>query len=88
MARIKSQLRYGQWPDSPASTHYHAGLTVAAKRLAESALEELNRFGVAATLDDQGRARFRSTRALPPAARRIVETHADLIEAYLSERNF
>jgi hypothetical protein len=54
--------------------------------LAESALEELGGFGVVATLDDEGKARFRSTKPLPPAAMRMVETHADLIEAYLIDR--
>jgi hypothetical protein len=86
MSRIKSQLRYGQWPDSPTPAHHHVGLTVAARRLAESALEELGRFGVV-SLDDEGKARLRSIKPLPPTAMRTFETHADLIEAYLSERN-
>jgi hypothetical protein len=87
MSRIKSQLRYGLWPESKERAHHHVGLTMAARRFAESALEELRRLGVAATLDDEGRARFRATRVLPSAARRIVETHGDVIETYLSERN-
>ena len=55
----------------------------AARRLAAAALEELNTFGVAVTLE-AGRARFRSIKPLPPAAKRIVETHGDLIETYLT----
>jgi hypothetical protein len=72
MARIKSQLRFGLWPESKEREHHHMGLTVAARRLAESALEELGQLGVAVTLDDEGRARFRAIRDLPPAAKRIV----------------
>ena len=44
--RTKSQLRYGQWPDSPMPAHHSTGLTFAARRLAEAALEELARHGV------------------------------------------
>jgi hypothetical protein len=86
MSRIKSQLRFGLWPDSPAPAHHHVGLSVPARCLAESALEELGRFGVVATLDDEGKARFHSTKPLPPAAMRTFETHGDLIEAYLREK--
>ena len=86
MARIKSQLRFGLWPESKEREHHHVGLTVAARRLAELALEELGRFGVV-SLDDEGKARLRSIKPLPPTAMRTFETHADLIEAYLSERN-
>jgi hypothetical protein len=54
MGRTRSQLRFGvgMWPDSPTSAHHPAGLTVATRRLAETALEELGRLGVAVTLDD------------------------------------
>ena len=86
MSKTRSQLRFGLWPDSPAPAHHPAGLTVAARRLAESTLEELGRFGVAATLDAEGKARFRSIKPLPPAAMRTFETHSDLIEAYLIDR--
>ena len=41
--KIKSQLRFGMWPDSPAPVHHPAGLTVAAKRLAEATDNELRR---------------------------------------------
>ena len=85
MSKTKSQLRYGQWPDSPASAHHPAGLTVAAQRLAATALAELNRLGVTVELDNAGRARFRSVRVPPPAARLAIERHGDLIEAYLRE---
>ena len=63
--------------------HQPAGLTVAARRLAEAALEELGRFGVVARLDKTGRAHFRATRVLPPAAKLAIERHGDLIEAYV-----
>ena len=62
--RTRSQLRFGQWPDSPTAAHHPVGLTVAARRLAEAALEELGRFGVVVTLDEEGRARFRATMAM------------------------
>jgi hypothetical protein len=84
--KIKSQLRFGQWPDGPAPAHHPAGLTVAARHLAETALEDLGRLGVVVKLDQAGKAHFRATRALPPAAKLAVERHGDLIEAYLSER--
>jgi hypothetical protein len=86
MSKTKSQLRYGQWPDSPAPAHHPVGLTVAARRLAEAALEELGRFGVAVTLDKTGRAHFRPTYSPSRAARLAIERHGDLIEAYLIER--
>ena len=86
MGRIKSKLRFGQWPDSPASAHHPAGLTVAARRLAEAALEELDRFGVVVTLDETGRAHFRAAGIAPRDARLAIERHCDLIEAYLIER--
>ena len=38
MGRIKSQLRSGMWPDSKALASHHIGLTIAARRLAESTL--------------------------------------------------
>ena len=83
MGKVKAQLHYGYWPDGSAPMNYPAELTVAARRLAEAALEELGRFGVVVTLDEEGKARFRSIKPLPPAAMRTFETHADLIEAYL-----
>jgi hypothetical protein len=86
--RVKSQLRYGvgMWPDSPTHAHHPAGLTVAARRLAEAALEELGRFGVAVTLDKTGRAHFRAANNPSRVARLAIERHGDLIEAYLRER--
>ena len=64
MGKTKSQLRYGvgMWPEVREPTHHPVGLTVAAQRLAEATLEELGRFGVVVTLDDEGKARFRATR--------------------------
>jgi hypothetical protein len=84
-SKIKSQLRFGLWPDSPTPAHHPVGLTVAARRLAELVLEELGRLGVVVTLDKTGRAHFRATKVPPPTARLAVERHGDLIEAYLIE---
>jgi hypothetical protein len=86
MSRTRSQLRFGvgMWPDSPAPASHHIGLTPAAKRLAASVLEELARWGVEVKLED-GRVRFRAARIPPSAARRLIEVHADLVEAYLKE---
>jgi hypothetical protein len=86
MGRIKSQLRYGQWPESKEPAHHHVGLTVAARRLAESMLEELGRAGVAVTLGDEGKARFRGAGIASREARLMIENHGDLIEAHLRER--
>ena len=82
-SKIKSQLRYG-WPETRAPASHHVGLTIAARKLAEATLTELTRLGVTVAIDDEGRARFRAAqRTIPPIAKRIVETHADLIETYL-----
>jgi hypothetical protein len=91
MGKIKSQLRFGLWPDSLPSTgsgsaQHPAGLTVAARRLAEATLEDLGRHAVVAALDKTGRAHFRPTRMLPLAARLAIERLGDLIEADLVER--
>jgi hypothetical protein len=85
-SRIKSQLRFGLWPESKAPASHHVGLTLAAKRLAQSTLAELTRLGVSVTIDDEGRARFRTTKLLSPAAKRLIETHADLLESWLREK--
>jgi hypothetical protein len=72
---------------SPTRAHHPAGLTIAAKRLAEAALEEFGRFGVVVTLDKTGRVHFRSDRRIPPpAAKLAIARHGDLIEAQLIER--
>jgi hypothetical protein len=84
-SKIKSQLRFGLWPETRESAPHHVGLTLAARRLAEATLEELSRLGVIVTLED-GRARFRAAKVLSPAAKRVIETHADLIESFLKER--
>jgi hypothetical protein len=86
MSKTRSQLRFGQWPDGRASTDHLPGLTVAARRLAASALEELGRFGVVVWLDKAGRAHFRSARIPSRDARLAIERHGDLIETYLNER--
>ena len=86
MGKTKAQLRYDYWPDGSAPMNYPAELTVAAKRLAASALEGLNRLGVAVGLDKAGKAYFHATRIPPPTARLTIERQGDLIEAYLIER--
>jgi hypothetical protein len=89
MSRIKSQLRYGiLWAEARESAHHHVGLTAPARRLAESVLEHLNRSDVVVTLDDEGKARFRSFRILSRDTRLMIERHGDLIEAYLTDRQF
>jgi hypothetical protein len=52
-----------------ASMNHSAELTVAARRIAMSALEELNRLGVDVAVDKAGKARFRGVRVPPPAAK-------------------
>ena len=42
--------------------------------------------GVEITLDDDGKARFRTPRMLSGAARRSIETRADLIERWLQDK--
>jgi hypothetical protein len=57
MGKVRSQLRHvGYWPDSLASANPPPELTPAARRLAASAIEELNRIGVVVTLDKARRA--------------------------------
>jgi hypothetical protein len=87
MSKVKAQLRNGLWPDSSAPAHQPAELTVAARRMAMCALEELKRLGVTVSLDKVGKAHFRSVRVPPPAARLTAERQGDLIEAYLIERS-
>jgi hypothetical protein len=87
MGKTRSQLRYiGPGPDGLVPTNHPAELTVAARRIAMSALEELNRLGVDVALDEAGKAHFRATRIPPSAARLTIERQGDLIEAYLIER--
>ena len=84
--QILPALRYGQWPESKERS---AMMSVSRSRRAASLdrrSEELGRLGVAVTLDAEGRARFRASRDLPPAAKRIVETHGDVIEAHLRDK--
>jgi hypothetical protein len=84
--RIKSQLKYGQWPESQVREHHPVGLNVAARRLAETALAELEGFGVVVTLDKVGRARFRATCSPSRTAKLMIARHGDLIQAYLIDR--
>ena len=86
-SKIKSQLRFGQvvWPEARAPSSHHIGLSVAARRLAEATLAELTRLGVTVAIDDEGRARFRTTKVLPPTAKRLIETHCDLLETFIKE---
>ena len=85
-SRIKADLYSGLWPESKAPASHAIGLTPAARRLDQSTLEELSRLGVAVAIDDEGRARFRTTKVLPPAAKRLIETHADLLQSWLREK--
>jgi hypothetical protein len=87
MAGIKSQLKYGQWPESKGSHLHPVGLTVAARRLAEAAFEELGRAGVEVMLDDEkGRVHFRPRYSPSRDTRLLIERHGDLLEAHLRER--
>jgi hypothetical protein len=86
MAKQKSQLRFGQGPDSPAPGRLQPELTVAARRLAAAALEELGKLGVTVTLSESGRAHLSGGRFAPPAAGLTIERKGNLIEAYLIER--
>jgi hypothetical protein len=87
MSKTRSQMRYvGQWPDGYGPSNHPAELTVAARRAAATALEELNRLGVGVEVDKAGKVHFRSVRVPPPAARLTIERQGDLIEAYLIER--
>jgi hypothetical protein len=83
VSRTKARLRDGLWPDAPASMKEPVELTNAARAQGLDAIAELDRLGVAATLED-GRARFRGrTAGLSPAARRIIECWGDVVEAVL-----
>jgi hypothetical protein len=86
MAKLKSQLRFGQWPHIPAPARLQPELTVAVRRLAAAALEELGKLGVTVTLSESGRAHFSGGRFAPPAARLTIERQGDLIESCLIER--
>ena len=76
MGKVKSQLRFGLWPDSSTPANHPAELTVAARCVAASALEELNRLSVAVTLDGS-RKGAHATRIPPPAARLMIERQGD-----------
>jgi hypothetical protein len=85
-SRIKSQLRFGLWPEAHASAHEPIELTIAARKSAETALAEFSRLGVNVAIGTNGRARFRSIRIPPPKARLMIEIHGDAIEAFLKEQ--
>jgi hypothetical protein len=55
--------------------------------LAAAAIDELARHGVAVTLDNAGRAHFRSGRIPSRDARIMIERCADLVEAFLVEES-
>ena len=84
--KVRSQLRFGQWPTSSVPAHQPAELTDRARSAAESALADLKAAGVTVTLDKSGRARFRSGRIPPPAARLLIEKMGDAVEALLVEQ--
>ena len=60
MSRLKSQLRYGQgmWPEAKEREHHHVGLTMAAKRRAETVLDDLGKLGVEITSTRPARCAF------------------------------
>jgi hypothetical protein len=84
--RTRAQLRGGLWPETRAQAHVPAELATAARRQAENAIAELLRLGVGVSLDGSGRARFKSAKTPPLAARLLIERLADSIEALLRER--
>ena len=84
MGKIKSQLRYG-WPESRALASQSSASRSRRGKLAEATLTELTRLGVTVAIDDEGRARFRTTKVLPPVAKRLIETHGDLLESFIKE---
>jgi hypothetical protein len=87
MSRIKSQLRFGQCPESKERERHDVGLTVAAKRRAETVLGDLGSLGVVVTLE-AGKVRVRTPRGISPAlVGPVIERHGDLLEAYLIERD-
>ena len=61
-------------------------LSPAARRQAEAAIAELERHGVTATLDGEGRVRFKASKRPPGAIAMLMERLSDSIEAYLIER--
>lgn len=84
MPKVKALVRGGgMWPDAPAHAHYSSDLTLAAKRLAESVIDDLARAGVRVTLDKLGKAHFSSGRTPSRDARLAIERHGDLIESFL-----
>ena len=86
MRKTKSQLRaFGQRPGSPASARHQPELTVAARRLAESVLLDLELHGVSVRLEE-GRARFRTSEITPATVKGAIGTHGDLVEAFLQQQ--
>ena len=85
MRKVKSQLRFGQWPAGRAEASVTPELSIAAKRLAADAIEMLRRNGVVIGLEGK-RVRFTPTRSMPMDARRAIELHAALIETFLIEQ--
>ena len=83
--RLRSQLVGGRWPTTLPS-HIPAELTPAARRQAEAAIAELERHGVTATLDGDGRVRFKASKRPAGAVAMLMERLSDSIEAYLIER--
>ena len=75
------------WPEAKEREHHHVGLTMAAKRRAETVLDDLGKLGVEITLDEAGKMRVRSPRGISPGlVGPVIERHGDLIEAYLREQ--
>jgi hypothetical protein len=84
MSRERSQLRFGYWPDRFAPLNQPTELTPAARRLAAATIENLAKQGVTTALSKVGRVHFSSVKITSRDARRMIEVHGDLIEAFLN----
>ena len=54
------------WPEAKEREHHYVGLTMAAKRRAETVLDDLGKLGVDIDLDEAGKMRVRSPRGISP----------------------
>jgi hypothetical protein len=85
LGKTRSQLRYGKWPNVPATAAAPAALSPAARQQADDAIRALASEGIGSSLDDQGRLRFRAGRIPSGQARRMMELRGDQIAARLLE---
>jgi N6-adenosine-specific RNA methylase IME4 len=72
------------WPASRVPALYPVEFTIAARRLAQAALEELKAWRRRHARRGRKRARFSATGIASRDARLAIEKHADLIEAHLN----